>query len=209
MKYSEQLKTPEWKAKRDAIVERDLHKCVRCDAKKSLQVHHLYYNLSCNAWEYPDTALVTLCKSCHEKEHGVKPIKAAPEVFVKAYLREWLAVKPGLTALENLILMYLMDGMDICNEIKFTPKKVQALADLIHTTKKSVQTTFYRLLKRKERVVIKTDAYEYMVNPNFGVKHKTPSYIDNLFNLHSLGNDLEIEQMRKKIKKYSKYNGKF
>jgi hypothetical protein len=209
MKYSEQLKTPEWKAKREAIVERDLKKCVRCDSKKSLQVHHLYYDLSCNAWEYPDTALVTLCKTCHEKEHGVKQSKKAPEIFIKAFLKEWLAVKPGLTGLENLILMCLMDGMDMCNEIKFTPKKVQALADLIKTTKKSVQTTFYKLMKRKERIVIKTDEYEYMVNPNFGVKHKTPSYIDSLFKLHSLGNDVEIDQMRKKIKKYSKYTSKY
>ncbi len=69
MKYSEQLKTPEWKAKRDAIVERDLHKCVRCDAKKSLQVHHLYYRKTKNAWEYPNKALATLCRDCHEDEH--------------------------------------------------------------------------------------------------------------------------------------------
>lgn len=206
MNYKDQLKTPEWKAKRDAIVERDLHKCVRCDAKKSLQVHHLYYNLSCNAWEYPDTALITLCKSCHEKEHCVKPTKQAPETFVKTFFKEWLLVKPGLTGLETFILMHLMENMDICNEIKFTPKKVQVLADILGTTKKSIQTTFYKLLKRKTNIVIKTDEYEYMINPTFGVKHKNPSYVHNLFNLYSLGNQVEIDQMRTKIKKWSKYS---
>jgi len=69
MTYRQQLKTEEWKAKRLEILERDGHKCTECGSTESLQVHHLYYRKTKLAWEYPNKALATLCKDCHEDEH--------------------------------------------------------------------------------------------------------------------------------------------
>ena len=34
-----------------------------------LHVHHTYYQLGKNPWEYPDDALITLCWYCHEELH--------------------------------------------------------------------------------------------------------------------------------------------
>lgn len=36
---------------------------------KGLHIHHKYYQIGKLAWDYPDTALITLCWSCHEIEH--------------------------------------------------------------------------------------------------------------------------------------------
>ncbi|SFH39327.1 hypothetical protein [Pontibacter chinhatensis] len=37
---------------------------------KSLHIHHRYYQIGKMAWEYPDSALTTLCWECHEKLHA-------------------------------------------------------------------------------------------------------------------------------------------
>ncbi len=50
-----------WDAKRAATFERDGHRCQKCGATTRLQAHHKSYR--------PER-LVTLCKSCHNKEHG-------------------------------------------------------------------------------------------------------------------------------------------
>lgn len=44
---------------------------------RSLHVHHTYYNLKLQPWEYPDFSLETYCWKCHEKIHSKKniPIK--------------------------------------------------------------------------------------------------------------------------------------
>jgi hypothetical protein len=69
MTYKQQLQTKEWKAKRLEILERDGHKCTVCESTEKLQVHHLYYRKTKKAWEYPNKALITLCRTCHEEEH--------------------------------------------------------------------------------------------------------------------------------------------
>ena len=78
--YEKQLKTKEWRAKREKILKRDGYKCAYCGSKSKLNVHHKYYNLypngkHVNAWDYPDYALITLCESCHKKVHETKPVK--------------------------------------------------------------------------------------------------------------------------------------
>ena len=40
-----------------------------------LNVHHRYYIFSAKAWQYPDSALVTLCEHCHMIEHQQTQIK--------------------------------------------------------------------------------------------------------------------------------------
>jgi len=68
MTYKEQLRDKRWLSKRQTILNRDERQCQHCPSRKSLQVHHKYYLNGFMAWEYPDIALITLCKSCHENE---------------------------------------------------------------------------------------------------------------------------------------------
>ncbi len=69
--YSELLSDPRWQKKRLAIFTRDNWSCVDCgNTKENLHVHHTYYAKGKKPWEYPDSDLRTLCKSCHGREHG-------------------------------------------------------------------------------------------------------------------------------------------
>lgn len=75
MPYEEQLKQPQWKRKRTIILKRDNKTCQLCgDSETDLHVHHKYYKKSKRAWEYPDVALVTLCKHCHFEVERMKPM---------------------------------------------------------------------------------------------------------------------------------------
>ena len=73
--YEELLKDPKWKEKREHIIKRDGHKCLKCGATKNLQVHHLYYetlltnDMPVSPWNYPDSAMITLCETCHLEVH--------------------------------------------------------------------------------------------------------------------------------------------
>ena len=74
--YSDKLKSPKWQKKRLQILNRDRFTCKLCkDTETTLHVHHKYYVDNCEPWEYPNTALVTLCEHCHKeiedcKEHN-------------------------------------------------------------------------------------------------------------------------------------------
>jgi hypothetical protein len=41
---------------------------------RGLHVHHLYYKVGLNPWEYDDDALITLCWKCHEEIHKTQKI---------------------------------------------------------------------------------------------------------------------------------------
>jgi len=76
MKYSDQLRTPEWKEKRMQILKRDFFACTACGSSKNLQVHHKQYIKGKMAWDVPNHYLITLCQLCHVKEHQDKPISS-------------------------------------------------------------------------------------------------------------------------------------
>lgn len=66
-----------WRALRQQIFKRDGWRCIICGKlcdEKDLQVHHLYYLKDNMPWDYPEEALISMCKGCHGKEHGhIKP----------------------------------------------------------------------------------------------------------------------------------------
>jgi predicted transcriptional regulator len=64
--YLDYLLSDEWKDKANKVKERDGNQCVQCGSDKQLEVHHLTYD---NIYEEPLEDLVTLCHTCHEKEH--------------------------------------------------------------------------------------------------------------------------------------------
>lgn len=69
--YEELLLSDEWRAKRKHIIHRDKMQCRMCGNQKTseLEVHHRYYVYNTSPWNYPDEALITLCKDCHTLIH--------------------------------------------------------------------------------------------------------------------------------------------
>lgn len=76
MNYKDQLKTKEWKLKRNLILKRDNFKCKNCSSEDNLHVHHQVYEKGLKAWEAKNENLITLCSECHAKEHDKKPISS-------------------------------------------------------------------------------------------------------------------------------------
>jgi len=75
MTYEDQLQDLRWKHRRAEILHRDGHRCQakNCEYGKELNVHHTDYIKGRMAWDYPDQMLITLCRKCHAKEHGIDP----------------------------------------------------------------------------------------------------------------------------------------
>ena len=73
-KYRRLLKDGRWLKRRQDILNRDGHKCVKCGSSSRLQVHHKFYEKFPNGemvdpWDYPDHVMETLCEDCHRKAH--------------------------------------------------------------------------------------------------------------------------------------------
>lgn len=64
--YKLYLKSPEWEAKRQQVLQRDNHKCRGCGCQRPLQVHHITY---ANLGHEPLDDLTTFCDSCHAAIH--------------------------------------------------------------------------------------------------------------------------------------------
>lgn len=78
-KYLEILKNPRWQKKRKEILYRDGYRCAKCGSKHKLNVHHIFYIKGRLPWEYPNYALITLCRSCHLKWHDEHDIIKKPD----------------------------------------------------------------------------------------------------------------------------------
>jgi len=62
------LKSDAWRRKRYVVLKRDNWRCVFCGSQAT-QVHHKRY-AKYNIGKEPIEWLVSICKSCHEKEHS-------------------------------------------------------------------------------------------------------------------------------------------
>lgn len=92
MSYEEQLRSPYWYYVRDRVLERDHWRCTNCRSDRNLQVHHKYYIHGRKAWEYNDSALVTLCDRCHGAAHG----EAVPMTELEIALDRLVYVASGV-----------------------------------------------------------------------------------------------------------------
>lgn len=97
MSYEEQLLTPEWKAKRQAVIDYFWGYCTKCMSSKNIQVHHKYYIEGRMAWEYPvNHCLITLCRDCHALEHDKvperQPVKTIGQVMIRI-IQGWINVR--------------------------------------------------------------------------------------------------------------------
>ena len=78
LSWKDQYKHPNWQKLRLNILERDNFKCKNCYNKEEiLHVHHLCYVRDFYVWEVPPRFLVTLCETCHNKEHE----KNTPKIY--------------------------------------------------------------------------------------------------------------------------------
>ena len=64
--YSDKLKDSRWLRKRTRILARCANRCEECGTAAGLEVHHCYYRYGREPWQYPDTALLALCRDCHK-----------------------------------------------------------------------------------------------------------------------------------------------
>ena len=72
MSYSKKLKDPRWQKRRLDILSRDKFTCKLCLTEtETLHVHHKRYIKGGEPWDAPDSALVTLCETCHSEEAGM------------------------------------------------------------------------------------------------------------------------------------------
>jgi len=69
--YKYFLRSKYWRIVREMVLKRDGNKCVRCNCKTSLQIHHKTYKNHFREHENLRD-LETLCKTCHEKHHSKK-----------------------------------------------------------------------------------------------------------------------------------------
>lgn len=66
--YPTKLQDHRWQNKRARILARSKNKCENCGiANVSLEIHHCYYRFGRYPWQYPDGALLSLCRTCHKK----------------------------------------------------------------------------------------------------------------------------------------------
>ena len=70
--YSEKLKDPRWIEAASRIRDRDQNMCVQCGSGGEVHVHHSHYRQGREPWEYRESDLFTLCRKCHEKNHGIE-----------------------------------------------------------------------------------------------------------------------------------------
>lgn len=68
MPYEAYMQTEHWRITRRAALARAGHRCERCAADSWLNVHHRTYE---NLGAEEEEDLEVLCRSCHEKEHGI------------------------------------------------------------------------------------------------------------------------------------------
>lgn len=98
--YREKLLDPRWQKRRLEIFHRDNFTCKDCgSSKKTLHVHHHWYESQKDPWDYPDACLVTLCFECHEFQESHKGDGA----FCIAHLNASGILNSGLAEFGNII----------------------------------------------------------------------------------------------------------
>jgi 5-methylcytosine-specific restriction endonuclease McrA len=74
--YKKYLKSEKWQKLRKSVFSERGKKCEICSKSKWLHLHHLTYERIFN--ELPED-LQVLCRTCHEKAHGITAKKAKPK----------------------------------------------------------------------------------------------------------------------------------
>ena len=125
--------------------------------------------------------------------------KDPQKYFVKMFCKTWLSMQPKLTALEWAILTWLIDNMDIANEVIFGRDEMEQVAKELNSTRRSIDSTFKSLLKRNPLLLVKVKYYCYMVCPTIGIKNKEFDKIQFLFEAYEREDGAAILKYRTSI----------
>lgn len=125
--------------------------------------------------------------------------KEPQKFFVKTFFKTWIDQQPGLTLLETQILMYLCDNMDISNEVTFGSDEMDELAKSIGSTKRSIQSTFSKLLKRSPTLVTKIKYFNYMICPDLGIKNQEFDKIQLIFEAYERNDKSQAIEIKTSI----------
>jgi len=70
--YNQYLNTPQWREKRERVLERDNYLCQGCRVNQATQVHHLTYERIGNEMLFD---LIAVCNDCHKRVHDPEKIR--------------------------------------------------------------------------------------------------------------------------------------
>ncbi len=198
--YRKYLQSPEWKARKEPVLERDNYACTVCGSNLNLHVHHLHYD---NIGEESLSDLATLCKSCHFKHEFIEHPEFGKYIylhhprkkFTKVYHRHipkftnptyagfWFDLITRLSHNSNIIYCYHNNKIVYATTRKDLMKICQAK-----------QSKFYAFLKEciaKNYIVelgilrrgIMTNQRLYIINPYYALNgNRIPEVLYNLFN---------------------------
>lgn len=132
MNYQDQLKTPMWQERRLYVLKRDMFTCTMCNQYGSqVHAHHNYYEKGKKAWEYPYSALITLCDNCHNEEHAI-------EHDIKEEL--FLAFKKsGFT---NHSLIHIITGLKLLKELPASPSLTASAIGNMFASRNDFRATY-------------------------------------------------------------------
>lgn len=82
--YFEYVKSERWKKRKEKYHLTHKRQCVACGSFREIDIHHLEYG----DWGYEkDTALITLCHSCHDEYHRHRqvgqPLESSSLQFIR------------------------------------------------------------------------------------------------------------------------------
>ena len=144
---SKYYQTQVWKKRRGYVFKMRGNVCELCGSKDDVQVHHLTYkNKGCENLE----DMLVLCRSCHEKAHGIVPGQEKPP-----YMECCIC---GLVL--NQFTAHEKDGHLFCEEHK----------DRMYTRKKEPSNKIKPKLSEKvKRVVISDEQYKAYTQTGYGL----------------------------------------
>lgn len=104
MTYSEKLKDPRWKARRLTIIQLANYRCEDCGEPRKedswFEVHHCFYAVGRDPWDYGSDLLICLCPECHEFRQGREQ---AAQIVFSQFMR-----KMPRRQLENAVWEFLL-----------------------------------------------------------------------------------------------------
>lgn len=174
--YQQLLKDPRWIARREQIKDRDKHTCQSCGATKYLQVHHQYYEGDNAPWDYPDDALITLCRECHNAVH--KRQKQVKEKYAIVYIKPLLELNTISSITDFKVLFNFIDFAEINTNMVYLPsKRRRTLEKRLSISSSQISNSIAKL--RALHVIAGTHG-AYMVNPILCWKGSTDKQNDAL-----------------------------
>ena len=177
MRYENQLKTPQWKIKRQQILFRDGKKCTHCGKKTKHNIHHTVYIKGRYAWEYENDDLITLCQPCHEKEHqkvwiNVEEGDEEDNYYYKSERKRYKNPMPKYRDFLHLLSFRMEQPFDISVELS---EKRFGMGDAY------IITFLHKAIKEKvlEKRDLKGRKYSnfYYVNPEYSLFPLQPQLI--------------------------------